>query len=186
MARPKRAITREIRTRRPKRITSEADEQAELGWPEDTVRVSDVMTRPVTTFRTAMTVGAAVKAMRARKIRHAPVLDTRGALVGIVSDRDLRQVTLEPALLEVFEGLGKALNLRTLSQVITWEPLTIKPSAGIREAAQVMHSNKIGALPVVDRGRIVGILTVSDVLKTLIRIIDEGVMFKPGRWGAEA
>ena len=49
-----------------------------------------------------------------------------------------------------------------------------------------MHANTIGALPVVDQGRIVGILTVSDVLKTLIRIIDEGVISKPGRWGAEA
>jgi CBS domain-containing protein len=186
MAHPKRAITRDIRTRRPKRTTREADEQAVLGWPEDTVRVSDVMTRPVTTFRTEMTIGAAVKAMRARKIRHAPVLDTRGALVGIVSDGDLRQVTLDPAMLEEFEGLGKSLNLRTLSQVITWEPLTVKPSTGIREAAQLMHSNKIGALPVVDRGRIVGMLTVDDVLKTLIRIIDEGVMSKPGRWGTEA
>lgn len=186
MAHPKRAITRDIRTRRPKRTTREADEQAALGWPEDTVRVSDVMTRPVTTFRIGMTVGAAVKAMRARKIRHAPVLDPRGALVGIVSDGDLREVTLDPAMLEEFEGLGKALNLRALSQVITWEPLTVKPSTGIREAAQVMYSNKVGALPVVDRGRIVGLLTVSDVLKTLIRIIDEGVMSKPGRWGAEA
>jgi acetoin utilization protein AcuB len=186
MAHPKRAITRDTRTRRPKRTTREADEEAVLGWPEDTVRVSDVMTRPVTTFRTEMTVGAAVKAMRARKIRHAPVLDTRGALVGIVSDRDLRRVTLDPAMLEEFEGLGKALDLRTLSQVITWEPLTAKPSTRIREAAQLMHSKKIGALPVIDRGRIVGILTVSDVLKTLIRIIDEGVISKPGRWGAEA
>src|SRR6188474_1900172 len=68
MAHPKRAITRDIRTRRPKRATRVADEQVVLGWPEDTVRVSDVMTRPVTTFRTEMTVGAAVKAMRARKI----------------------------------------------------------------------------------------------------------------------
>ena len=185
MAHPKRAITRDIRTRRPKRTPRAADEQAVLGWPEDTVRVGDVMTRPVTTFRAEMTVGAAVKAMRARKIRHAPVLDTSGAL-GIVSDGDLRQVILDPAILGEFEGLGKALSLRTLRQVITWDPLTVKPSTGIREAAQLMHSNKIGALPVVDQGRIVGILTGSDVLKTLIRIIDEGVMSKPGRWGTEA
>src|SRR5580765_4066852 len=73
MAHPKRAITRDTRTRRPKRSTREADEEAVLGWPEDTVRVSDVMTQPVTTFRTEMTVGAAVEAMRARKIRRAPV-----------------------------------------------------------------------------------------------------------------
>lgn len=185
MGHPKRAITRDIRTRRPKRTIREADEQAVLGWPEDTVRVGDVMTRPVTTFRTEMTVGAAVKAMRARKIRHAPVLDASGALVGIVSDGDLRQVILDPAVLGELQDLGKALNVRTLGHVITWGPVTVKPSTGIREAAQLMHANKIGALPVVDQGRIVGMLTGSDVLKTLIRIIDEGVMSKPGRWGGE-
>ncbi len=69
---------------------------------------------------------------------------------------------------------------------MTWQPVTVKPSTGIREAAQLMHANTIGALPVVAGGRIVGMLTGSDVLKTLIRIIDEGVMSKPGRWGAEA
>ena len=186
MGHPKRAITRDIRTRRPKRASRQAEEQAVLGWPEDTLRVGDVMTRPATTFRAEMTVGAAVKAMRARKIRHAPVLDARGALVGIVSDGDLRQVIPDPAVLEEFRGLGKTLNLRPLRLVMTWKPITVKPSTGIREAAQLMHANTIGALPVVDQGRIVGMLTGSDVLKTLIRIIDEGVMSKPGRWGDEA
>jgi len=186
MGHPKRAITRDIRTRRPKRATRQAEEQAVLGWPEDTVRVGDVMTRPATTFRTEMTVGAAVKAMRARKIRHAPVLDGSGALAGIVSDGDLRQVILDPEVLEELEGLGKALSVRTLLHVMTWKPVTVKPSTGLREAAQLMHANKIGALPVVDQGRIVGMLTGSDVLKTLIRIIEEGVMSKPGRWGTEA
>ncbi len=115
MGHPKRAITRDIRTRRPKRATRQADEEVVLGWPEDTVRVSDVMTRPATTFRAKMTVGAAVKAMRARRIRHAPVLDASGGLVGIVSDGDLRQVILDPAVVDKFQGLGKALNLRPSS-----------------------------------------------------------------------
>lgn len=185
MAHPKRAITRDIRTRRPKRASRNADEQAVLGWPEDTVRVADVMTRPATVFRSEMTVGAAVKAMRARKIRHAPVVDAKGALIGIVSDGDLRQVIPDAAELGSLEELGRALNVRTLRDVITWGPVTVTPSTGIRQAAQLLHANKIGALPVIDRGRVAGILTGTDVLKTLIRIIDEGVMSRPGRWGAE-
>jgi len=58
------------------------------------------MSRPVVTFRQEMTVGPAVKAMRARRLRHVPVLNERGALIGIVTDRDLRQALLEPALAE--------------------------------------------------------------------------------------
>jgi acetoin utilization protein AcuB len=63
--------------------------------------------------------------------------------------------------------------------------MTVKPETGIREAAQIMHTNKFGALPVIERGRIVGMLTGSDVLKALMRIIDEGVVSKPTRWGSE-
>ncbi|HYB40837.1 MAG TPA: CBS domain-containing protein [Candidatus Methylomirabilis sp.] len=185
MGHPKRAITRDIRTRRPKRATRGAEDEAAVGWPEETVRVADVMTRPVTTFRAEMTVGAAIEAMRARKIRHAPVLDAKGALVGIVSDGDLREAILDPAVLDGLEDLRKALRVRTLKEVATWGPITVKPSTAIRQAALLMRENRIGALPVVEQGRIVGMVTGADILGTLIRLIDEGVISKPGRWGGE-
>ena len=82
MKHPKRVITRDIRTRNPKRPAGARRELEESAWPEGVVRVRDVMTRPVVTFRQGMTVGAAVTAMRARHIRHAPVLDDKGQLVG--------------------------------------------------------------------------------------------------------
>jgi acetoin utilization protein AcuB len=160
-------------------------EQEAQGWPEAAIRVRDVMSRPVTTLRQDMAVGAAVKVMRARKIRHLPVLDDKGSLVGMVSDRDLRQATLEPVMQPELKALGQALNFRPLKDVMTWGSITARPETGIREAAQLMHTNKIGALPVVDRGRVVGVLTASDVLKTLVRMIDEGVISRPARWGAE-
>jgi acetoin utilization protein AcuB len=185
MSRPKRAITRDIRTRQPKRRGQEAAELEAQAWPETTVRVKDVMTRPAVCFRREMTVGAAVKAMRARKIRHAPVVDDKGALVGMVTDRDLRQAVLEPALAEEMEALGQALRTRPVKDVMTWAVITAKPETGIREAARLMHANKIGALPVLQNGRVAGVLTGSDVLKALIQILDEGVVSKPGRWGRE-
>jgi len=185
MRHPKRAITRDVRSRSPKRVGAQAAELEALTWPEAAIQARDVMTRPVTTFRQEMTVGAAVKAMRARKMRHAPVVDDKGALVGIVTDRDLRNVILEPAVQEELAALGRTLRTRTVKDVMTWGPMTVKPETTIREAAQIMHANKIGALPVIDRGRIAGMLTGSDVLKALIRIIDEGVVSKPTRWGSE-
>lgn len=185
MRHPKRAITRDIRTRRPKRPGREAAELEALAWPETTVRVKDVMTRSVVTFRQEMTVGAAVKAMRSRKIRHAPVVDDKGGLVGIVTDRDLRQVVLEPVLAEEMEALGRALRMRTVKEVMTWGVISVKPETEIREAAGMMHSNKIGALPVIEHDKVVGMLTGDDVLRALIQILNEGVVSKPGRWGSE-
>jgi acetoin utilization protein AcuB len=185
MSRPKRAITRDIRTRRPKRGGRETAELEAMTWPEATILVRDVMTRPAVIFRGEMTVGAAVKAMRARKIRHAPVVDDKGALVGIVTDRDLRQAVLDPVLSEEMEGLSQTLRMRPVKDVMTWGVITAKPETGIREAALLMHTNKIGALPVVQQGRVAGILTASDVLKALVRILDEGVVSKPTRWGRE-
>jgi acetoin utilization protein AcuB len=186
MKHPKRAITRDIRTRKPKRPGRASRELEEASWPEGAVRVRDVMTRPAVMFRQAMTVGAAVKAMRARNIRHAPVLDDRGRLVGMVSDRDLRSVILEPALRDAFEDLDRALKSQTVKDVMTWGTISLKPDTSLREAANVLHTNKIGAVPVVEHDRVVGMLAVGDVLKTVIQMLDEGVISRPGRWGAEA
>ncbi len=66
MSHPKRAVTREIRTRRPKRVGRESAGLAVEAWPESGMQVSDVMTSPAIVFRQDMTLGAAVKAMRAR------------------------------------------------------------------------------------------------------------------------
>ncbi len=184
MRHPRRAITREIRTRQPKRRGRERAELEAQTWP-DTLRVSDVMTRGPVMIRQTATIGAAWKTMRARRLRHLPVLGSDGRLIGIVTDRDLRQAVLEPALAEEMEALARSLRTRAVKDVMTWGVITVKPEAEIRQAARTMHSNKIGALPVVEHGKVVGMLTGDDVLRTLVRILDEGVVSKPGRWGSE-
>ena len=126
MKHPKRAITRDMRTRNPKRPARARRELEEASSPEGVVRVRDVMTRPVVMFRQAMTVGAAVKAMRARNIRHALGLDDKGCFVGMVSDRDLRQVILEPALRDAFEDLDRVLRSQTVKDVMTWGAISLK------------------------------------------------------------
>ena len=186
MKHPKRAITRDVRTRNPKRPGRAGRELDEAAWPEGTVRVRDVMARPAVTFREGMLVGAAVKAMRSRNIRHAPVLDDKGHLVGIVSDRDLRQAVLGPALRDAFEDLDRTLRSQTVKDVMTWGVISTKPEALLREVAQLIHANKIGALPVVEHDRVIGMLAAGDVLKAVVRMLDEGVISFPGRWGAEA
>ncbi len=100
---------------------------------------------------------------RRRKFRHAPVVE-EGRLVGIVSERDLLRAV--PDLiggLEAEEAGGG--NLRTVADVMTPDPLVAEPNHTIDEAAQRMEENRIGCLPVVEEGRLVGLLTVTDVLR---------------------
>ncbi|MBI2199544.1 MAG: CBS domain-containing protein [Candidatus Rokubacteria bacterium] len=140
------------------------------------------MTRPALTVRQDATVGVAWKLMRTRKVRHLPVLDAASRLVGIVSDRDLRQVILEPSIQEQLGNLARAFNVLTVKEVMTWGVITVRPDTEIRQAARIMHEQKIGALPVVDRGKLFGMLTGDDLFKAMVQIMDEGIVSRPERW----
>ena len=84
---PKRTITREIRTRRPRHPGRQTAELEALTWP-DSIRVRDRMTRPVATVHSDALVSGAVELMRSRRIRHLPVVDEKG-VCGIVTIGDL-------------------------------------------------------------------------------------------------
>lgn len=185
MTHPKRAITRELRTRRAKRPGRERDELEVVTWPEGTVRVQELMARAPVTIPWGSTVGAAWKLMKDRKIRHLPVLDSSGCLAGIVTDRDLRQVIFDPSIQEQLGNLARALNVLTVKEVMTWGVVTVRPETEIREAARIMYEQKIGALPVVKGDRVVGMLTETDVLKVFVRVLEEGIVSKPARWSRE-
>jgi acetoin utilization protein AcuB len=181
MRHPKRTITREIRTRRPLHPARGADELDALTWPED-IRVADRMTRPVATIHADALVEGAAELMRTRRIRHLPVVDRGARLVGIVTDRDLRQVIFQPAIQERLDRLPDVLKGLPVRDVMTWSVVTVRPGTGIREAARLMHEGKIGALPVVEGKRVVGILTEADVLKTFEDVFERAGLAKPYRW----
>jgi acetoin utilization protein AcuB len=185
MRHPKRAITRDVRTRRPKRPGREVDEMDALTWPERAVRVKDVMTRPAVTIEPGATVGRAWKLMQTRQLRHLPVVDGAGTLLGMLTDRDLRQVILEPAIQEQLGNVTRALNVLTVREVMTWGVLTTTPATDIRQVARVMRQQRIGALPVVEGDRVVGMLTATDLVQALVAMMEEGVLSKPVRWRPE-
>jgi acetoin utilization protein AcuB len=167
---PKRTITREIRTRRPRHPGRQQAELEALTWP-DSIRVySDAL------------VSGAVELMRSRRIRHLPVVDRGGRLMGIITDRDLRQVMFDPAVQARLARATDALRGLTVRDVMTWGAVSVTPATSIRDAARLMHESKIGALPVVEADRVVGILTERDVLGTFREILDEGVVARPYRW----
>jgi acetoin utilization protein AcuB len=184
MRHPKRAITRDIRTRAPKRPGRAVTEIEAEGWPERALRVKDLMSRAPLTVGPETPVGRAWKQMQTRKIRHLPVLEG-GRLAGIVSDRDLREVILEPAIQEQLGNMSRALNILTVRDVMTWGVVSVRPDTDVRRAAQVLREQRISALPVVEGDRLIGILTATDIIRGLVALLSEGVLSRPERWGTE-
>jgi acetoin utilization protein AcuB len=139
------------------------------------MRVRDVMTADPMTIDPETPVEAAVATMRERRLRHLPVVDDSGRLVGIVTDRDVRSAILAPATVEYLSttergrlaALAGALNDIRVSHVMTWDVRTIGPDAPVAQAAAIMADARVGSLPVVEGGQLVGILTERDVLKSL-------------------
>jgi acetoin utilization protein AcuB len=128
--------------------------------------VKDSMTREIVTLSPDETAGTALALCRERRIRHLPVLK-EGRLVGIVSDRDLRSAT--PALGD--PARSAALQEILVEDVMARDVLTALPDDPIEHAANVMREERIGCLPVVEGGELVGILTSSDVMAALVYLI---------------
>lgn len=119
------------------------------------------MTREVVTVSPGATVAEALDEMGTHGIRHLPVVDD-GRLVGVVTDRDLR-LALDPD--------GSAPRTATVEDTMTSSPIVVASELPIESAAALLSENRIGCLPVVDDGEIVGILTRSDLLRSLVDLM---------------
>jgi CBS domain-containing membrane protein len=128
-------------------------------------RVRDLMTKEVTTLRRNDKLSIADDVMRLGRIRHLPVLDDEEQVVGIVSQRDLFRGALARALGYGAHAQQKLLGQLLVKEVMTNDPTTIAPDAPLAEAARVMLKGKIGALVVIEDGRLVGILTEADFVR---------------------
>jgi CBS domain-containing protein len=121
------------------------------------------MTRDVTTLKRNDTLTIAEDVMRLRRVRHLPVLDDDGEeVVGIVSQRDLFRGALARALGYGEHAQRKLLESLVVKEVMTGEVVTTSPDTPVAEAARTMLEHKIGCLPVLEHGRLVGILTEGD------------------------
>jgi CBS domain-containing protein len=147
--------------------------------PSRSLRVADVMTRGPVTIAPDAPVGAAITVMREREVRHLPVVDERGRLVGVITDRDLRSALVTPAVAEHLSGAaqrrlrryGRAVEELRVRDIMTWDAVTIEPDAPVAQAAALMFEGRFGCLPVVAAGRLEGIVTERDVLKVLAKTL---------------
>jgi CBS domain-containing protein len=106
--------------------------------------------------------------MKKHHIRRLPIVDD-GKLVGIVTRGDVRGAEpSEATSLSIYE-VNYLLSKLTLDRIMTKKPITVAPETTVGEAAQLMLEHKVAGLPVVDGGRVVGILTESDIFRLVVR-----------------
>jgi acetoin utilization protein AcuB len=139
-------------------------------------------TNPVT-VTTATTVREAARLLYTLEFRHLPIVDDRGKLVGMLSDRDLRGLAVPYLVPDEYVGHGQGLlDARVadlighgqglldahVADVMSGGVLSVHPDGDAADVVDVMLENKVGAVPVVDdEGRIVGIVSYVDVLRAL-------------------
>ncbi|MEL7566437.1 MAG: CBS and ACT domain-containing protein [Dehalobacterium sp.] len=136
------------------------------------MHVRSKMTKEPVTITKQTTIADALELMRKHNIRRLPVLENN-KLVGIVTDRDLSEVSPSPATtLSVFE-INYLLAKMKIKDVLpkNQKVVTISPDAFVEEAAIIMREHKIGALPVVEKNKLVGIITETNIFDAFIELL---------------
>lgn len=141
--------------------------------------VRELMTGALITATPETPVLDARSLMQKERIRHLLVTDTKGELLGIVTDRDIRlNLPSQATSLSVWE-INHLLMRLTLDKLMTRSVITVGPDREARDAAQLMLEHRIGALPVVDVGRLVGIVTETDLLRAFVRSAEQAAALRP-------
>lgn len=133
--------------------------------------VKERMSYPVFTIHPDTPVPDALKLMRTESIRRLPIVDKRGRMVGIVSDRDLLHASPSNATsLSIWE-VNYLLSKLKVEEVMTRAVISIDEDTPIEEAARIMADNKIGGLPVLRDGELVGIITETDLFNIFVELL---------------
>ena len=132
------------------------------------ITARSLMTQDPITLPVNAKVREAARILRTLDIRHLPIVDADGALVGMLSDRDLRN--LDVPLMDGGEYLG---NVRmaldaSVSSLMSSDVLSVSPESDVAEIVELMLEYKVGAVPVIDPdGLLVGIVSYMDILREL-------------------
>jgi len=128
------------------------------------------MTKNPITVTKDLSVDKALQLMRKEKVRRFPVLDREGTLIGMVAEKDLLYASPSPATsLSIYE-IAYLVSRITVGDVMATEVISITEDVPIEEAAAIMADNRIGALPVVRDGKLIGIITETDLFKIFVEV----------------
>ncbi len=112
----------------------------------------------------------AKKILQEKNIRHLPVVEGK-KLIGLVTNMDIRKAEASPATSLEIRELHYLLDKIKVSEIMTRNVLTVHPDTSVEEAATLIHDNKIGCLPVIEDGNLVGIITENDVMEIFIQVM---------------
>lgn len=121
--------------------------------------VGQIMSQKVISISPDKRVGQALKLMQKHQIRHLPVVKN-DRMVGWITSRDVREVLLASMLEEIKVG-----------DVMVQAPITVSPETDVEEAARLIHENKIGGIPVMEGDRLVGVITMMDLISAFITML---------------
>jgi len=121
--------------------------------------VSQIMSQKIVTISPDKRVGQALKLMQKHQIRHVPVM-VRDRMVGWITSRDLREVLLASMLEEIKVG-----------DVMVQAPISVTPDTEVEEAARLIHEHKIGGMPVMKGDKLVGVITMLDLISAFISML---------------
>lgn len=144
--------------------------------------VADAMSRDPIVVQPETPLQEAIKILAERRISGLPVVDDRGKLVGVISETDLmwQETGVTPPAYIMFldsviflknpatyeRDLHKALG-QTVGEVMSRNPLTVTPDCTLKAAAQLLHEHQVRRLPVLDSGKVIGILTRGDIVRAM-------------------
>ena len=131
------------------------------------MQISQWMTKPVMTVKPLDSLRAARELMAERRINQLPVV-RNNKLVGILTDRDLRDAY--PTSMQIYRGKGidEFADSHTVQEVMTFNVTSVTPDSSLEETVTLLRRHRIGALPVIEGGELVGIITRSDILDFLL------------------
>ncbi len=138
--------------------------------------VDKSMTRKVVTISAETPILKARELMNEHEIRHLPVVDEDGRLLGIVTDRDVRSA-MPSILMDDFESGSVRERLATVTarDIMTADPVTLSPMYTIQDALLLIQKTRVGAFPVVDEdGRLEGIISVRDLVRAFTNVLGIG------------
>ncbi|MCI1591928.1 acetoin utilization AcuB family protein [Heyndrickxia oleronia] len=129
--------------------------------------IEEIMKTDVITLQPEDTIHSALLIMREKKIRHIPIVDSEQHLLGLVTERDIKDATPSP----LFEKkrLEKELTI-PLEQIMNPNVITGHPLDFVEEVAGILYEHQIGCLPIVVNKKVVGIITGTDILRTMVEL----------------
>lgn len=134
------------------------------------MKVRDKMTTDVVTVNSTENIRRAMELAEDRKIRRFPVVEGED-LVGIVTDRDLRNATASSVVLTEKKYHDFLLDTVKIESIMTPDPVTVTPDTAIEDVARTILEMKVGGLPVVENGKLVGIITETDLLEAMVELL---------------